>query len=113
MSKNEEKIDEAAALYGNAHIKNALMLDRDATRYEKCIAKFHAYDLATAFEQGANFALSHQWRSTKDEKPNGNEKMLYILRDGSLSLGYFVNDDYQRFWLPIPPLPEARKEGEV
>ncbi len=98
MSKIEEKIDEAARKYAKNKVSGDF-INKDA--FER------------AFITGAKFALSHQWRSTKDEKPNGNEKMLYILRDGSLSLGYFVNDDYQRFWLPIPPLPKARKEEEV
>lgn len=48
------------------------------------------------------YHLAPIWKSTKEEIPDGNRKALYILRDGRIDIGYFVNDDYQRYWMPIP-----------
>lgn len=61
--------------------------------------------IAEGYVAGATEVLKSPWKSTKDEIPDGNVKVLYLLRDGRLNIGYFVNDDYQRYWMPIPAPP--------
>ena len=156
MSKIEEKIDKAASLYGEAHVKNALRLNRDATPYDKHHSCFNGYDLEVAFEAGAKWALTHQWRSVEedglpkakdyeyhlmpsidDDRPtifvanaflicvayndSGGfdycEANFKILPDGEFEWLYCDDDIASQtgnfkvtHWMPIPPLPEARKE---
>lgn len=90
----------------------------------------HNDEAQAAFMEGANFALSHQWASVEDALPKDDEDVLalaitsknqraglarcYKCSNGTVKwVSDDINADYIRFWLPIPPLPEARKEEEV
>lgn len=95
---------EKAMAYAEKRLRTAYP-NMTLSRLDKAVDLFDTYDMAQAYEDGATEALQSQWKSTKDEIPDGNVKMLYLLRDGRLSIGYFVNDDYQQFWMPIPEPP--------
>jgi len=132
MSKTEEKIDKASESYVNT------CLNRCRFR-EKRMKQFDAYDLETAFEQGAKWALSHQWISVDKALPETDgDVLIYATYIGANSgrqrvsiEQYFYMKEYEQngfrlkegenrhinlkvlAWMPIPPLPEARKEDEV
>ncbi len=83
----------------------------------------HNGEAQVAFMEGADFALSHQWVSMEDALPPFNGDII-LRRDETYRValcmwidGRFVdmtkNDDFvATHWMPIPPLPETRKEGE-
>ncbi len=117
MSKIEEKIYEAAREYAES---------------ESGLDYIGESAVENAFKAGADFALSHQWVSVEDALPEIGESVLALsVSDGITEIGvaliseypdrtlhWFSTDDcvttYDiKFWLPIPPLPEARKEGKV
>ncbi len=113
MSKIDEKIDDAAREYAESEIG---------------LDYIGESAVENAFKAGANFALSHQWVSVEDVLPEIDWKILtcrdiYLCRDSywvALCIwdnGRFIEtSDGKVFmathWIPIPPLPEARKEGE-
>ncbi len=117
MSKIEEKIKNEANKFAEQEAEIG-EIDRDA--------------LYKGFYHGAKWALSHQWVSVEDELPPNNEDVLVALVNGNYTFvgvawcskgsngtkrwysdDENLNMDFIRFWMPIPPLPEARKEGEV
>lgn len=117
MSMIEEKIDKATEEYTDS----VLGLD-----YIGEVA------VERAFKAGAKWALSHQWISVEDALPETNEDVLVMeVRGNYHNLGvawcdnnhngtvqWYSDDDdlgkeFIRFWMPIPPLPEARKEDAV
>ncbi len=122
MSKIEEKIDEAAQEYAKS-LWGVGMYEKETPATEE--------DMTWAFKAGAKWALSHQWVSEEDAQPGIRESVLAIsVSDGVTEIGvawiseypdktlhWFSSDDcvdtYDiKYWMPIPPLPEARKEGE-
>lgn len=124
MSKIEEKIDKASEMYVNTCINRCRLKD-------KRMPQFSGYDLGTAFELGAKWALSNQWISVAEELPPKTEDVLVVeVRGNYHNFGiawcdnnpngtikwYSEDDDLCKesiqYWMPIPPLPEARKEGE-
>ncbi len=115
MSKIDEKIHDAANRFADTH--HLLLGSNNKTAYNSFVA-------------GANFALSHQWVSVEDELPEDDEDVLALattiknqkvglalcFKDSNGTVKWVsddINTDYIRFWLPIPPLPEARKEDMV
>jgi len=83
-------------------------------------------NFADGYKAGAAEALSHQWVSVEDAKPPYGERVfvMSIVNNGiawfdenSNGIGEWyamddnINLDFIQFWMPIPPLPEARKEG--
>jgi len=113
MTKIEEKIDKASESYVNTCLNRCRF-------HEKRMRQFDAYDLVTAFEQGAKWALSHQWVNVDDALPEIDKEVLFLCEYGTF-IGYFEGGNIWfanglgevfdvTFWLPIPPLPEARKE---
>lgn len=85
---------------------------------------------ADGYKAGAADALQSQWVSVEDALPENEEDVLALaITSKNQGVGLArcckysngkgiwysedINADYIRYWLPIPPLPEARKEGEV
>jgi len=110
MTKIEEKIDNAARYYAY----NNGYRDDNRDRYE-------------AFKAGADFALRNQWVSVETALPELNHNVLVTYADHIIT-GYecvgIANYDTVdgkwfsalsrhniKFWMPIPPLSGARKEG--
>lgn len=125
MKTIDEKIRKAARTYGDTQVKSALTLNREPESSDRHIKAFNAYNLETAFELGAKWALSHQWVSVDEELPPIQEDVL-VMTNERIDIAYREEDsihfvgnmfDYDASqivaWMPIPPLPEARKEGEV
>lgn len=119
MTKIEEKIDKASESFINTCLNRCRFRD-------KRMQQFDAYDLETAFEQGAEWMLSHQWVGVEEALPPYDTDVLgteddyvYMCKRQRMCDGedvYIINDagDFSPvYWMPIPPLPEARKEGEV
>lgn len=116
MSSIEEKMDKEAKEYTDS----VLGLD-----YIGEVA------VERAFKAGAQWALSSQWISVADALPVKLDDVLAMeVRGNYHNLGvawcdnnpngtvhWYSDDDdlgkeFIRFWMPIPPLPEERKEGE-
>ncbi len=107
MSKIEKRIDKAAMDYA---YNGPYYADDSRMRYE-------------SFMTGAKWVLSHQWVSVEDTLPPFNGDII-LRRDETYRValcmwidGRFVdmtkNDDFvATHWMPIPPLPEKRKERE-
>lgn len=121
----QEKIDKESCRYADNAVMRALALtDATLRTRDKQRPIFDAYDLETAFEQGAKFALSNQWISVEGELPENEQYVLVCYKDtygfGFGVAGYFDNEWYTAdenlkidkivAWMPIPPLPNARKE---
>lgn len=83
--------------------------------------------LYKGFYHGAKWALSHQWISVEDELPNHNHNVLVLCDSEVPELRYttaaYLNgiwiypDEWYYdvpvlMWMPIPPLPNARKEDK-
>ncbi len=85
-------------------------------------------NFADGYKAGAAEALSHQWVSVEEELPEDDEDVLALaitsknqkvglalcFKDSNGTVKWVsddINTDYIRFWMPIPPLPEARKES--
>lgn len=69
--------------------------------------------IANAFQDGANFALTHQWRSVEDELPPIG--ILFFCRDGArVAICAYDGENIcevhsgdkcqMPFWMPIPSL---------
>jgi len=112
MTKIEEKIDKAADVFAEQEAEIGT-IDRDA--------------LYKGFYHGAKWALSHQWISVDEALPD-KKSCECICYDGErVFFAKWIDDTPQGLsgwdiagltkppiaWMPIPPLPEARKEGEV
>lgn len=58
---------------------------------------------------GAEYALSHQWISVKDEMPRKYVDVFVLYKYGSVGVAYvdatetFSQNDVA-FWMPIPPI---------
>lgn len=108
MTKIEEKIRKAAEKYAES---------------QRGLDYIGEVAVENAFKAGAKFALSHQWVSVDDELPEIDKEVLFLCEYGTF-IGYFDGENIWfanglgevfdvTFWMPIPPLPEARKEGNV
>lgn len=106
----EQKIDKAARAYSH---------DINTTFGPRIPA------LTDAFKAGAAYALSSQWRSVEEELPPYQTDILgaengsvYMCRRWAMSDGedeYIICDAesfHPTHWMPIPALPQERKEGE-
>lgn len=77
-------------------------------------------NFADGYKAGAAEALSHQWVSVEDELPDSYGPVLLFCEFGA-EIGYYEHGEWYlngygtinsvTFWMPIPPLPEARKES--
>jgi len=114
MTKIEEKISKAAENYANS-LHESGMYDKETPATPE--------DMEYAFKAGANFALQNQWISVEDELPEIDNEVLFLCEYGTF-LGFFDSGNIWvanglgevfdvTHWIPIPPLPEARKEGNV
>jgi len=116
MKKIEEKIRNAAEKFAEQEAEIG-EIDRDA--------------LYKGFYHGAKWALSHQWVSVEVQLPPLGKKVLCGTTNGRTfisayddckdvkgnHLGYYwrCNGKAEQSivaWLPIPPLPEKRKDGK-
>lgn len=115
MSSIEEKICKVANKFAEQEAEIG-EIDRDA--------------LYKGFYHGAKWALSHQWVSVEKALPKDDARVLVMLDDSNHPcFGVFsclrwevesadmvllsdVDDIRVTHWMPIPPLPGARKEGE-
>ena len=92
--------------------------------------KIHPYNMEVndaynkGFEDGAKYALSHQWISVEEALPELNEEVLVLFPDGTASVAvryktfnadggdaivwknmdYTYDDSWIRFWMSIPKL---------
>ncbi len=124
MSKIEKRIDKAAQEYAKS-LWGVGMYEKGTPATEE--------DMTWAFKAGAKWALSHQWVSVEDALPPNDNDVLVVYADlytnaKCIGIANYDDDDSQwysadddvneskrgiSYWMPIPPLPEARKEGEV
>ncbi len=98
-------------------LKHAYEIHKDIQHYATataCIDKY-AIDL---FKAGADFSLTHQWRSVEDELPEDDDTVFVSDENGYHIASYFngewysSDDEFTRnpqMWMPIPSLnPEQR-----
>ncbi len=111
MSKT---IEEAALRYAAQQVNHS---DEFEDMAQVSSLKFSANNLSHAFEEGADFALSHQWRSVEDELPEDGDYLVYesgmILTIVRRFKGYWSSAQKPLgkilYWMPIPSLnPEQR-----
>jgi len=109
MTRIDEKLRKAADIFAEQEAEIG-EIDRNA--------------LYKGFYLGAKWALSHQWVNVQDSLPEIRQEVIWHYRvrtpHGTWMDSYICDrydgeykpDDVEH-WMPIPPLPEARKEGEV
>ena len=75
MIMNEEKIEEAAENY-----VNSIVNQRDNSDYSQDVknenAWFDDYDIQSAFQVGANWAIKNQWRDASNDLPYKDKTLV-------------------------------------
>ena len=80
-----------------------------AKKYATKNMKPHFTSDINTFMAGAEYALSHQWISVKDEMPRKYVDVFVLYKYGSVGVAYvdatetFSQNDVA-FWMPIPPI---------
>ena len=78
-------------------------------------ARFDDYDIQSAFQVGANWALQNQWHDASKELPEDNKMVIVLTEKGNAVINsvYTFNGHRQwhsnykvSYWMSIPSLPE-------
>ena len=130
MIMNEEKIEEAAENY-----VNSIVNQRDNSDYSQDVknenAWFDDYDIQSAFQVGANWAIKNQWRDASNDLPYKDKTLvdgrttrdllcisdkneayidfMELLKFGGKWHWFRKNIHKCKYWMPIPSLPEKLK----
>ena len=120
MNEILKKRIEEAAINGSKHY------DPNISKYSQ--GKQVGY--IRGFNEGAEYALSHQWISVEEAMPELNEEVLVLFPDGSASVAlrhktfnafggdaivwrngdYTYDDSWIKFWMPIPKFEPNKTE---
>lgn len=127
----EQKIDKAARKYALSKLPPEVECLPYTDYYKLGSARFDGRDIEQSFCDGAAYALSSQWRSVEEEMPNDLEDVFvvavqrnyrnfgvaWVSMNKNGARQWYSNDgdlekDFIRYWMPIPALPQERKEEE-
>lgn len=108
-----EQIERAAEVYATQKTEQDVPESYGEMTHRRVAMLFDSYDIEQAYEDGANFATSHQWVSVSERLPEEGAMVTAHSPNGRIDvLKYhdeeFIDELHQAhcvdFWLPIPQL---------